>query len=321
MVDIAERRQALGAVSRAARARPRSAMAVGALGVATSGIFIGLSGASPATATFFRCLLALPLLWPLARAERTTERALPWRRGAIAAVAGVLFAADALLWTQAIAEVGAGLTAVLVNAQVVVVPLLALLIDREPVRRTFLVVLPFMAAGILLAGGILETGATGSAPARGTAHALLAALCYAAFLFLLRRGGHGGQVMQSYRVVLASAAVVGAVWPGVTYTPGWGPLGWLALTAVSGQIGGWLLIALATSHLSSTASAAMLLLTPVGAIGLAAVVLGEHPTMPQLLGCALILACAYAASTSGSARRRIVVTVRKRLSVLRGHAI
>ncbi|MET9027051.1 DMT family transporter [Nocardia sp. NPDC004168] len=320
MLNGSRRQRFLVAVSRGVRARPRSAMAVGALGVATSGVFIDLSGVAPATATFFRCALALPLLWPLAGGERGREGALSWRQAAVAVTAGVLFAADALLWTRAIYEVGAGLTAVLVNAQVVIVPLLALLIDREPIRGAFLVVSPFLVAGILLTGGVFETGASGSDPVSGTVHAVLAALCYSAFLFLLRRGGHNGQVVQSYRVVLLSAAVVGALWPGVTFTPGWAELGWLALTAVCGQIGGWLLIALATAHLSSTVSAAMLMLTPVGALALAAVVLGEQPTMLQLSGCALILVSAYAASTSGSGRRRITATVRKRLGDSRNAA-
>lgn len=287
-------------LSRAARVRPRSAMALGALGVATSGIFVGLSGTSPGTATFFRCLLALPLLRPLIGGERRHEGGLPWRRGAVAVVAGVLFAADAMWWTQAIFEVGAGVTAVLVNAQVVIVPLLSLLVDREPLRRGFVLVLPFMVVGIVLTGGVFDTGAAGSAPLRGTIHAVLAALCYSGFLFLLRRGGRTGQPVQSYHLVLVSAVVAvitGAPWQGVTLPPGWAALGWLALTAVCGQVCGWLLIALAASHLDSTTSAAVLMLTPVGALALSALVLGEQPTVPQLLGCALVLASAYAASS------------------------
>lgn len=43
-----------------------------------------------------------------------------------------------LLWTRAIVEIGAGLSIVLVNLQVVLVPLLAWLVDREPVTRRFL---------------------------------------------------------------------------------------------------------------------------------------------------------------------------------------
>lgn len=200
-------------------------MALGALGVSVSAIFIDLSGTSPGTATFFRCVLALPLLWPFARSERRRHGGLSRRRRAVAVLAGVLFARDALLWTQAIYEVGAGLSTVLVNAQVVLVPLLALLIDRERVGRRFLMVLPFMVAGILLTGGVFQTGAAGSDPTAGTIHAVLAALCYSGFLFLLRRGGHTGQVVQSYRDVIAAAATVsiiaGALWQGVTVTPGW----------------------------------------------------------------------------------------------------
>jgi drug/metabolite transporter (DMT)-like permease len=297
------------------------AMALGALGVSTSAIFIDLSGTSPGTATFFRCVLALPLLWPLARGERRREGGLSWRRGAIAALAGVLFAGDALLWTQAIFEVGAGLTAVLVNAQVVIVPLLALLVDREPLRRAFLVILPFMVSGILLTGGVFETGASGSAPVRGTIHTVLAALCYSGFLFLLRRGGHAGRVVQSYRAVLVAAAIAsiaaGALWQGVTLTPGWAALGWLALTAVCSQICGWLLVAMATSRLSSTVGSAILLLTPVGALALAALLLGEQPTVLQLLGCILMLTSTYAASTSASSWRRFGITVVSLLGISR----
>ena len=56
--------------------------------------------------------------------------------------AGVLFAGDMLLWTMAIAEIGAGLSTVLVNTQVVLVPLLAWLVDRELVTHRYLVALP-----------------------------------------------------------------------------------------------------------------------------------------------------------------------------------
>jgi drug/metabolite transporter (DMT)-like permease len=287
-------------------------MAVGALGVATSSIFISLSGASPGTATFFRCVLAVPLLWPLARHERRHEGGLSWRGAVTAAAAGMFFAGDALFWTQAIYEVGAGLTTVLVNAQVVIVPLLALLVDREPVRGVFLAVVPVMVAGILLTGGIVEAGASGSAPVRGTVHAILAAVCYSGFLFLLRRGGRTGRAIQSYRVVLVAAALValiaGTLWHGVTVTPGWAALGWLALTAVGSQVCGWLLVALSTSHVPSAVSSAILMLTPVGALVLSTLVLGEQATILQLIGCALMLASAYAATASW---HRFVATVRR----------
>jgi drug/metabolite transporter (DMT)-like permease len=284
-------------------------MAIGALGVSASAIFIDLSGTTPGTASFFRCALALPLLWMLARIERRREGTLSRRRCAVAVAAGVLFAGDALLWTQAIFEVGAGLSTVLVNAQVFIVPLLALLVDREKLRRTFVVMLPVMIIGILLTGGVFEAGLSGSNPTAGTIHAILAALCYSGFLFLLRRGGADGYVVQSYAVVVASAAVIsiiaGALWQGVALTPGWAALGWLALTAACGQVLGWLLVALATPHLRADVGAALLMLTPVGSLALAALTLGQQPTWLQLTGCALILTSAYLASTSASPARML----------------
>lgn len=304
MTHQPEGRHASGIVAGPVSRFPRLGMSLGALGVSASSIFIDLSGTSPGTATFFRCLIALPLLLPLSIAERRREGGPSRRQVLIALAAGLFFAGDALLWTQAIYEVGAGLSTVLVNAQVIIVPLLALLIDRERVGRAFMIIVPFMVAGILLTGGVFQTGAAGSDPVWGTVHATLAAVCYSGFLFLLRRGGHRGHVVQSYLVVVASAAVVaiviGALWQGTTLSPGWPAFGWLAATAVCGQVCGWLLVALATPRLSSTVGAALLMLTPVGSLGLAALVLGERPTALQLLGCLVVLVSAYAASTSGS---------------------
>jgi drug/metabolite transporter (DMT)-like permease len=309
MTVVPEDRRSLGTVARTVSASPRLSMASGALSVSASAIFIDLSGTSPGTATFFRCVLALPLLWPLAVGERRREGKLSRRRGLVAAAAGLFFAGDALLWTQAIYEIGAGLSTVLVNAQVIVVPLLARLIDREPVGRAFVVIVPFMAAGILLTGGVLQTGTAGGDPVWGTIHAVLAAVCYSGFLFLLRRGGHTGQVVQSYVAVVASAAVAaliaGALWQGVTIAPRWAALGWLVATAVCGQVCGWLLVALATPQLRSTVGAALLMLTPVGSLVLSALALGEQPTALQLLGCVVVLLSAYVASSSSSPWRRL----------------
>jgi drug/metabolite transporter (DMT)-like permease len=160
----------------------------------------------------------------------------------------------------------------------------------------FALSLPVLLCGVVLAGGVLEGGVEGADPVLGTVHAILAAVCYSGFLFLLRRGGQRGQTLQSYLDVTASAGLVSllaGVWlTGLDLTPGWAALGWLALVAVCGQVLGWLLVALAGPHLPSHTGAALLLLTPVGAIALGALVLGERPTSLQLAGCVLILASA-----------------------------
>ncbi len=278
-----------------------TATAIGALGVSTSGIFVDLSNTSPGTASFFRCALALPVLAPFAYAEYRRLGRLDRGQLAWAMVAGVLFAADALLWTQAIYEVGAGLSAVLVNAQVFIVPLLAAVIDHERLGRTFQVLLPVIVVGILLTGGIFESGVTGTSPTAGTIHAILAALCYSCFLFVLRRGGSDQPLVQSYTVVMVTAALAsaagGALWHGVTLAPGWRALGWLALTAMCGQVLGWLLVALTTARLPVEVGAGLLMITPVAALVLAAVFLDQEPSLLQIAGCTLVLAAAYAIAT------------------------
>lgn len=280
---------------------PVVTMSAGALAVSASAVFIDLSDTSPGTASVFRCLLALPLLAPLTIRERRQQGHWPARQLPMAVAAGVLFAGDMLLWTQAIREVGAGLSTVLVNAQVVIVPLLALLIDREPLHRRYLYCLPWLVVGVVLTGGVLEQGVSGSDPRLGTVHAILAAACYSGFLYLLRRGGHRGQVVQPYTAIVVIAGAVsllaGAAWHGIDIAPPPSAVGWLALTALSGQVLGWLLVARATPQLPSDAGAALLMLTPVGALVLSGVVLGERPTALQLTGAVIMLLSAYAATT------------------------
>ena len=279
---------------------PTLLMAVGAVTVSASAVFIDLSHTSPGTASFYRCLLALPLLGALAAREHRPGERWPTRQVLTAIAAGVLFAGDMLLWTQAIFEVGAGLSTVLVNAQVVIVPLLALLIDGERLRGRYLVCLPGLILGVVLTGGVLEHGVSGSNPTWGTVHAILAAACYSGFLYLLRRGGRHGHIVGSYGLVIAVAAiaslVAGPFWHGVDLAPAWAAVGWLALAAVCGQVLGWLLVARAAPRLPSDVGAALLMLTPVGALVLSAIVLAEHPTVLQLAGAALMLASAYLAT-------------------------
>ncbi|GHE85360.1 hypothetical protein GCM10017786_16690 [Amycolatopsis deserti] len=274
--------------------RPAWGVATGALSVSASAVLIELSGTAPGTASFFRCLFALGPLALLARAEPggALDRAERLR----AVLAGALFAGDGLLWTQAIGEIGAGLSTVLVNLQVVLVPVIAWVADREPVSRRY-----FAAVALVLPGVVLAAGVTGEpASVAGTIHASLAALCYAGFLHLLRRGGRDGRTRRPYLVVTASAAVVslaaGALGYGLDLTPGWAAIGWLVAVAVCGQVVGWLLVAANTPRMSSAAGAVLLLLTPVGAVVLGALVLGERLSLPQLLGCGLVLGGALVAA-------------------------
>jgi drug/metabolite transporter (DMT)-like permease len=141
-----------------------------------------------------------------------------------------------LLWTRAIEEVGAGLSTVVVNVQVIGVPLLAWAVDGETVPRRFVAWVPVLLIGVALTAGLLDGGAAGTDPVWGTIHAVLAAACYSVFLYLLRRSGMAGRPIQNYVVVIAAAGAVsliaGRLWRGVDLTPGWRVIGWLVGVAV-----------------------------------------------------------------------------------------
>jgi drug/metabolite transporter (DMT)-like permease len=239
-------------------------LATGALFLSASAVLLGVAESTPATATVARSLLALPVIAALGYGESRRNGRLGVREWVSAAVCGLLFACDMLWWTQAIPEVGAGLSTVLVNTQVVIVPLLAWLFDRERSGPRFVLSLPVILIGVLLAGGVFEHGVTGTDPVW---------------------------------VVLASAAavsaVVGLATGSLDLTPGWASFGWLLLVTITGQLVGWLLVALCGPGLPSDISSALLLLTPVGAVALGALVLHERPSPLQLAGCALVLVASY----------------------------
>src|SRR5881392_2297163 len=122
--------------------RPVLVVLVGAVAIAFSGILFRLSHVSATTGAFYRCVFALPPLWLLARRE-TRRYGRPRRRAVrLAWLAGAFFAADLVLWHNAIDQVGAGLATVLGNTQVVLVGLLAWALLRERPHRSSLVAIP-----------------------------------------------------------------------------------------------------------------------------------------------------------------------------------
>jgi drug/metabolite transporter (DMT)-like permease len=303
--------------------RPVVAAILGAACISSSAVVMQLAGSSASMTALARCGIALPVLALLAWLERRRGTARLTRRGRwLARVAGVFLAADLIVWSHAIADIGAGLGTVVTNLQVVIVTLLAWAVLGERPRRSLLIALPVMLGGLVLVGGLTGTGAYGSHPGPGVALGVGVAALYAVYILMLRQatahhgppGGHppsaghaaAGQappighgavsrapvvesLFQATLGATAGSAALGLALRDFRLGPAWPALGWLVLLALTSQVLGWLLITMSMPRLPAWLVSALLLVQPAGSLALSAAVLGERPSLPQLAGVALML--------------------------------
>jgi drug/metabolite transporter (DMT)-like permease len=288
--------------------RALAAAGLGAACISASAVLIRLADTGAATAAFYRCFFALPLLIALAVAER--RRRGPRRRaahlGAIAA--GGFLAIDLVLWNHAIADVGAGIATVLGNLQVIFVALAAwLLLDERPGRR-FLVALPVVITGVVLVSGLVSAGAGDIHPVAGIVFGLGTSLAYSAFLLILRQTSAGtphvaGPLAEVTATAALGSLLLGLAFGGLRLDVPWPSLRWLILLAISSQTVGWLLITSSLPRLPAAVSSLLLLLQPVAAMALAAAVLAERPSVAQLVGAVLVCGGVVAASWATASAR------------------
>lgn len=297
------------------RAFPVALVVGAALSLSLSSTFVRLSGATAGTAAFARCAIALLALSPLAVYE--WRRRGPLSRGACwgSAAAGLFLGIDYTMWTASILDVGAGISTVLINVQVVVFPLLCRIFDGTVISRRFAACAPLMLAGIALAGGVLGADAAAPHPVRGTVLGVLAGMGYSAYLYLNRRSGVGGAGHVVVPVAIATAAatgatgVIGAATGGIALALPAAAWGWLVALALLGQVLSWLLLGAATPRLAPGVAASLLLLQPVLAVGFGRLILGEQPTAVQLAGCAAVVVAVWLASTARLGRAEAVEEV------------
>ena len=165
----------------------------GAACISSSAVVMQLAGSSPSMTALGRCAFALPVLGVLAwRERRRGAAAMTARSRWLARVAGVFLAADLILWSHSIADIGAGLGTVVTNLQVVLVALLAWAVLGERPRRSLLVAMPVMLGGLVLVGGLAGTGGYGRHPATGAVFGIGVAVLYAVYILMLRQATSAG---------------------------------------------------------------------------------------------------------------------------------
>ncbi len=283
---------------------PRSAALAAAMGLSFTAIFFALSETSPSTATVFRCLYALPIVWWLARREDRLVGPRPWRVRRWPFVAGIFFGVDLLLFHQSILLMGAGLASVMSNLQIVIVLIAAWAIWGERPSSTQAVGIPVALGGIVFISGVLGGDAYGADPLLGSILGVFVAITYSAYLLLMRKGRHrlraAGPILDATTGTLVTALLVGLVLGDLDLVPGLPGHVWLLLLALSAQVAGGLMLAVALPRLPAATTSLILLVQPVLAVIFAVIILAEAPSPLQLLGVGLVIG----GVVLGSARRR-----------------
>ncbi len=295
--------------------RPAVQALLGAACISPMPVLVTLANCGPVPTVVYRCGLALPILGALAIAERRRHGPRPGASRAYAFLAGLFLAVDLVLFNHTITDAGAGVSTVIGSLYVPFVAVLAWALLRERPGRGYLITLPVVIAGIVLASGIVGGSGTGPHPGKGMAYGVAANVAYAGYLLIFRRAAGdtrhvAGQLFDATAGATAGALLFGVIFGGLHLAVPWSALGWLVLLSIVVQVAGWLLIAASLPQLPAALSSMLLLLQPAGAMILAAIVLSQRPTAIQLTGAAVACGGVVAAALTKRTQDRPVIAQR-----------
>ena len=167
---------------------------------------------------------------------------------------------------------------------------------KERPSNRLLIALPFVLLGVTMTTGVLGGGADGINPGLGVAFGIACSISYGIFIVVYRAGGKDDRRIAG---PLFDATLFGGLGTLVFgpfldsdfhLLPNLHSHVYLAILGNLCQVLGWLIISIALPRLPAALTALILLIQPLGGIGIAVLFLGEHPTLIQLLGGTVILA-------------------------------
>lgn len=266
------------------------ALVVGIVCIAWSAIFVRWTDIPGPASAFYRMLIPAVVLIPTFIFDRSGIR-LNWRMLGIIALGGLFFALDLALYNTSILKTSAANATLLGNNTPIAVGLLSWLILRKRPSASFWLGLSLALAGTLVIlwadlGKLTRFG-------MGDLMALAAAACFAVYLLATERVRTSTSTLGFLRLAMISSTValllINLVL-GISLRVPQGRTLWavLGLGLVS-QLGGYLALTYALGHLPATVTSVSLLTQgPLTAV-MAAVLLAEPLTWPQILGGVLVL--------------------------------
>ncbi|WP_432362695.1 DMT family transporter [Sporosarcina sp. UB5] len=305
---------------------------IGIIFLAFSAPWVKQSNFDPATSVILRCGIGALALLPFALREAKKLGALNKQGVILSLVAGVFLGIDFTAWNYSIYYVGSGIASILLNLQIIILPALAFLIDKERVPRSFFIVAPIMILGVVMAGGVFGGSENTGGPTTvhgidinilGTIEGSISGICYGIYLYTSRKATrvNKGQFIQP--MVWASLAqliaplfvmlfisdrgfdlihgvMVNGKLPMNPETTLGDPITgmnwfWMLVLAIAGQAMAWTFVQYGSVRLNPTIVAGLLLLSPISTVAIIAVLLfGEIPSLIQIIGVVIVLlAVAY----------------------------
>lgn len=308
-------------------ARAYVILMIGILCLAFSAPLVKLANFEPATSAILRVSIGALALLPFAIREAKKMGALNKKGVFLSILAGFFLGIDFTAWNYSIFYVGSGIASILLNLQIIILPALAVLIDRERIPKSYFILAPIMIFGVIMTGGVFDSGGTTEGPATvygmniavlGTIAGALSGVCYGIYLYTTRKASkvNMGQIVQP--IAWASAAqliapiifmftfsdrgfdltngvLVNGALPMNPETTVGDPITamswfWMIVLGVAGQAIAWTFVQYGSVKLDSTIVAGLLLLSPVSTVAIIAVVLfGEIPSFIQILGVVIVL--------------------------------
>lgn len=306
---------------------------IGVIFLAFTAPWVKLSNFEPATSVLLRCGLGFLALVPFMIREAKKHGSLSKTGIMLSLLAGLFLGIDFTAWNYSIYYVGSGIASVLLNMQVIILPALAFLFDREKIPKSYFIIAPIMILGVVMTGGIFDApdeNATGpltiygmNLATLGTIAGIISGVCYGIYLYTSRKASSGSinVIVQPMAYATLAQLIAPTLW--ILFTDigefnitqgvlvdGLLPMNpettlgdpitsmnwfWMIVLAILGQAVAWTFVQYGAVRLNATIVAGILLLSPIATVALIAVVLfGEIPSTMQAIGVVIALgAVAY----------------------------
>jgi drug/metabolite transporter (DMT)-like permease len=266
------------------------ALVAGIVCIAWSAIFVRWTDIPGPASAFYRMLIPAVVLLPTFATDRKLER-LTGRTWMIIGLGGLFFALDLALYNTAILRTSAANATLLGNNTPIVVGLLTWMVFRRRPQPAFWLGLVLAIGGSVV---ILWADLARHAPfGVGDVMALGAAACFAVYLLATEQVRTTTSTLTFLRLSMIATTLVllllnfaMGISLRVPHRHTWWAL--LGLGLVS-QLGGYLALTYALGHLPATITSISLLTQGPLTAAMAAVLLGEPLTLPQIVGGALVL--------------------------------